>query len=344
MPQFALALILLAPAPAADGVVPPPAPAVVATVGVATPTSVPSALAPNAVEIQPAAPLQSGAAASIADTPAPATPTLSDTLDPAAALPPASDPAAAASDLDGVDTIVVSGQHETPREDPLEGVNFQSYEAVQAVDRAIVAPVAMGYKHAVPKPVRHGIRNLINNLDEPVVALNFLLQLKPGKAAETLGRFAINSTLGLGGLIDVAKKKPFNLPRRYNGLANTMGYYGIGPGPFLFLPGIGPTTVRDLVGRVVDFSLVPRVVGPPLTRTEVSIGKATLSAISDRIADDARIRKLRDHTDDGYGSIRKDYLDRRQREIDALRGKTKPATAVASETFPAPEPVAATNP
>ena len=338
MPQFALALILLAPAPAADGVVPPPAPAVVATVGVATPTSVPSALAPNAVEIQPAAPLQSGAAASIADTPAPGTPTLSDTLDPAAALPPAPDPAAAASDLDGVDTIVVSGKHETPREDPLEGVNFQSYEAVQAVDRAIVAPVAMGYKHAVPKPVRHGIRNLINNLDEPVVALNFLLQLKPGKAAETLGRFAINSTLGLGGLIDVAKKKPFNLPRRYNGLANTLGYYGIGPGPFLFLPGIGPTTVRDLVGRVVDFSLVPRIVGSPLTKPEVSISKATLSAIGDRIADDKRIRELRDQSDDGYGAIRKNYLERRQTEIDALRGRSNPTTDATPQAAPPPQP------
>ena len=330
MPQLALALILLASAP--DGSLSaPPTPAVVST-------EVP----PPATVAGPALPVSTPPVL----PPPPDLPTPPATPDPAAALPTASDPAGAATDPDSAYStdIVVSGKHEAPREDPLEGVNLQSYEAVQAVDKAIVAPVAMGYKHAVPQPVRHGIRNLINNLDEPVVALNFLLQLKPGKAAETLGRFAINSTIGLGGLIDVAKKKPFNLPRRYNGLANTMGYYGIGPGPFLFLPGIGPTTVRDLVGRVVDFSLVPRVVGPPLTRTEVSIGKATLSAISDRIADDARIRKLRDHTDDGYGSIRKDYLDRRQHEIDALRGKTKPATAVASETFPAPEPVAATNP
>ena len=219
------------------------------------------------------------------------------------------------------DDIVVSGHHEAPKEDPLEGVNYQSYQVVQAVDVAIIAPVAMGYKNAVPKPVRHGIRNFINNLDEPVVALNFLLQLKPGKAAETLGRFAINSTLGVGGLIDVAKKKPFNLPRRYNGLANTLGYYGIGPGPFLFLPGIGPTTARDLVGRIVDFSIVPRVVGRPLTDPAFSVGKATLSAITDRIADDARIRELRDQSDDGYGAIRKNYLERRQAEIDALRGR-----------------------
>lgn len=235
--------------------------------------------------------------------------------------------------------IVVSGKQEAPREDPLEQANVQSYEAVQAVDKAIVAPVAMGYKSAVPKPVRSGIRNFINNLDEPVVALNFLLQLKPGKAAETLGRFAINSTIGIGGLIDVAKDKPFNLPRRYNGLANTLGYYGVGPGPYLFLPIVGPTTARDFVGRIVDFSIVPRVVGPPLSNTEVSIGKGVLGALGDRIADDARIRRLRDQSDDGYGEIRKNYLERRQAEIDELKGGRMAPALVPPVTEPLPEPI-----
>lgn len=250
----------------------------------------------------------------------------------AALAAPPTDPATAAPDPAPSDDIIVSGSHEAPREDPLEGVNYQSYQAVQAVDVAIVAPVAMGYKHAVPKPVRHGIRNFINNLDEPVVALAFLLQLKPGKAAETIGRFGINSTLGLGGLIDVAKKKPFNLPRRYNGLANTLGYYGVGPGPFLFVPGIGPTTVRDLMGRIVDFSIVPRVVGKPLNSPAFSVGKATLGAITDRIARDGQIREMRDHSDDGYGAIRKDYLERRQAEIDALKGRPAKTAADAVPT------------
>jgi phospholipid-binding lipoprotein MlaA len=324
LPQFALAFLLLASAPAADEIVPPPAaPVAVAPAALPAPGPAPSDAAPAAV----------------AGTPAPAPPAVPGVPDAAAALPAAPDPAAIVVDSDGGD-IVVSAKHEAPREDPLEGVNIQSYEAVQAVDRAIVAPVAMGYKHVIPKPVRNGISNFINNLDEPVVALNYLLQLKPGKAAETLGRFAINSTIGVAGLVDVAKKKPFNLPRRYNGLANTLGFYGIGPGPFLFLPGIGPTTVRDLFGRVADFSIIPRALGSPLTDTKYSLPKATLTAISDRIDDDARITALRDHTADGYGSIRKFYLDRRQAEIDALRGKTKPADVVVSVT-PAPAPAAA---
>lgn len=245
------------------------------------------------------------------------------------------------------DAIVVSGSSEAPKEDPLEAANVQSYKAIQAVDTAIVRPVAMGYKSAVPKPIRSGIRNFINNLDEPVVALNFLLQLKPGKAAETLGRFAINSTIGIGGLIDVAKDKPFNLPRRYNGLANTLGYYGVGPGPYLFLPVIGPTTARDLVGRVVDFAIVPGVVGKPLTDPEVSIPKGVLGALGDRIAEDARITKLRDNTDDGYGEIRRNYLERRQGEIDALKGRTAPVAPVAPvavETVPVEPAVVAPQP
>ena len=318
MPQFVLALILLAAAPAQAEVPPQPALSAVLVGGTTTETAL---LTPADGEARPASSVPPVAAGPDAGSTAQAPSTQPDPPEAGGALPLVPGTEATGSDPEDSGDIVVAAHREAPKEDPLEQVNLQSYEAVQALDRAIIAPVAMGYKHAVPKPVRHGIRNLINNLDEPVVALNFLLQLKPGKAAETLGRFAINSTLGLGGLIDVAKKKPFNLPRRYNGLANTLGYYGIGPGPFLFLPGIGPTTARDLVGRIVDFSLVPRIVGPPLTRTEVSIGKATLSAIGDRIAEDSRIRELRDQSDDGYGAIRKNYLERRQAEIDALKGR-----------------------
>ena len=311
LPHTVLALLVLAaaPPPAEAAVFPPPPPIEVVAAVAAVPAEIPAPAPPPTAQAAPPAPPP-----------------------PPEAEPPAADPAE-------LDTIVVSGHHEAPKEDPLEGVNYQSYQAVQAVDVAIIAPVAMGYKHAVPKPVRHGIRNFINNLDEPVVALAYLLQLKPGKAAETLGRFGINSTLGLGGLIDVAKKKPFNLPRRYNGLADTLGYYGVGPGPFLFVPGIGPTTVRDLVGRIVDFSIVPRVVGPPLSSPAFSVGKATLGAITDRIARDGQIRELRDRSDDGYGAIRKDYLERRQAEIDALKGRpakaaADPAPPLSDETAP----------
>ncbi|MCE3590054.1 VacJ family lipoprotein, partial [Escherichia coli] len=102
-----------------------------------------------------------------------------------------------------------------------------------------------------------GIRNFFNNLSEPVSFLNFMLQIKPGRAAETVARFAVNTTVGVGGVIDVARRKPFRRPRRPNGFANTLGFYGVKPGPFLFLPLIGPTTVRDLVGLSIDRMVLP---------------------------------------------------------------------------------------
>lgn len=218
------------------------------------------------------------------------------------------------------DTIVVTGRGKPPKEDPAQAVNVVSYQAVQAVDKAIVGPIAHGYEKGVPRPVRKGLHNLLNNLDEPIVFVNFLLQLKPGKAAETLGRFTINSTLGVAGLFDVAKKKPFHLPRRSNGLADTLGYYGIGPGPYLFLPLIGSTTLRDGLGRVVDLSLVPTIVGKPFNDPTFALAKGALSSLDERAEFDADLRKLRT-SPDPYSAQRAYYLQRRQAEIDVLRGK-----------------------
>src|SRR3546814_16695096 len=92
--------------------------------------------------------------------------------------------------------IVVTARGDAPPGDPLQAVNIASYRAVQSIDAALVAPVAMGYQGIVPEPVRDGLGNALRNLSEPVNFLNFLLQFKIGKAAETLGRFAVNTTFG----------------------------------------------------------------------------------------------------------------------------------------------------
>ena len=106
--------------------------------------------------------------------------------------------------------IVVSGAQKAPPEDPLAKANQTSYEVLQKADDLVVGPVASGYQKAVPRPLRMALRNFIRNLREPVAAAAFLLELKPGKMFETVGRFGINSTIGLGGTIDVARSKPFN--------------------------------------------------------------------------------------------------------------------------------------
>ena len=216
--------------------------------------------------------------------------------------------------------IVVTARTGPPPGDPVEAVNEVSFVAVQAIDGAIIAPVAQGYEAAVPNPIRDGIHNVINNLDEPIVFVNFLLQLKIGKAFETVGRFAINSTVGIAGLVDVAKKKPFNLPRRSNGLADTLGFYGVGPGPYLFLPVVGSTTIRDLLGRFVDLSLLPTAVGKPFTDPIVSASKGILSSIDDRVRNDEILTRVQ-QSGNPYAAMREYYLKKRQAEIDVLKGK-----------------------
>lgn len=232
-------------------------------------------------------------------------------------------PQAPAPSLDQIEqddqAIVVSGE-KTPRQDPMQAVNQASYDAVQAVDDAVIAPVANVYEKGVPRPIRMGLRNFLRNLTEPIVALNYLLQLKPGKAAETVGRFAINSTIGVGGVIDVAKNKPFNLPYRRNGFAYTFGYYGIGPGPYMFLPLVGPTTLRDVIGLGLDRFLLPFAVGGPLRNPGYVYGSFVIRSLDERVANDELFKRIREESNP-YSSYRELYLKTRQAEIDALKGK-----------------------
>lgn len=219
----------------------------------------------------------------------------------------------------GNNVIVVTGES-TRRQDPAQAINQVSYEAVQAIDKAIVGPVARTYKKETPKPIRSAIRNVINNLDEPIVFVNFLLQLKPGKALRTVGRFAINSTVGVAGIMDIAKKKPFHMPRLSNGLADTLGYYGVGPGPYLFLPLIGSTTVRDVFGRVLDLSLVPAVAGKPFNTPYYALPKGGLSALDERANNEDEFKEIRE-SGNPYAAQRTWYLNRRKAEILALHSQ-----------------------
>ena len=229
--------------------------------------------------------------------------------------------AALPSQTGGIGDIIVTARTPDPG-DPLEAVNAASFELVQAVDSAIIAPVAHGYEKGVPRPMRSGVHNLLNNFNEPIVFLNFLLQLKPGKAVETAARFAINSTIGIGGVVDVARRKPFNLPRRFNGLADTFGYYGVKPGPYFFLPLVGSTTLRDLVGRFGDMLILPAAIGQPYRNPAFSLVTGSLGVLDERIGMDADLERAR-ASGDPYVAAREYYLANRQAEIDVLRGKRR---------------------
>lgn len=294
--------------------------------------------AATAPQEAPAATIEAPVASPQAAAPEPQLP-----APPAENTAPVPEPAAAETDQGAI--VVTARPHVDPG-DPVAAVNTISFSAVQTVDKAFVGPVSLTYKRTVPEPIRGGLRHFLDNLQEPVVFLNYLLQLKPGKAAETLGRFAINSTIGVGGLIDVAKKKPFNLPRHPNGFAFTLGYYGVKPGPFLFLPIIGPTTVRDLFGRWMDLLVLPVSIGKPFNRPVYGATTLVFRSIDERAEADDRLRKLREESTDHYRALRDDYLRTRQAEIDALHGKHSDPGPLAPEpaTAPSSPPPAAEAP
>ncbi|MFM5930553.1 MAG: VacJ family lipoprotein [Novosphingobium sp.] len=257
----------------------------------------------EAATVQPAAPEAATAPAKPGGTPT--TP-----------ADPAAQPGVKDSDAN---VIVVTGRGEVPQ-DPGQAINAVSFEAVTAVDDAIVAPLAMGYRKALPSPARTGLRNVLRNLTEPVNFVNYLLQLKPGKAFETAGRFAVNSTVGVAGLIDVAKTRAINLPYRPNGFANTMGYYGIGAGPYLFLPVIGPTSARDLLGWGLDKSFLPALAGSPFNQSALALGTGVVKSLDDRVELDDKFKEFR-ASGDAYVAEREWYLAKRHAEIEALHGR-----------------------
>lgn len=235
----------------------------------------------------------------------------------------------------GGEEIVVSARKAPPPGDPFQNVNAKSFEITQAVDRAIVRPVALTYQRIVPDPLRSGFRNFLNNLREPVTFLNFMLQLKPGKAIETVGRFAINSTIGVAGFFDMAKRKPFKLPRRKNGLGNTLGFYGVGPGPFFFLPIFGPTNLRDLFGDNIDRLVLPAVVGKPFNKPLYAITIGALSSLDQRAEFDEKLEEIHKGSADPYAKTREDYLASRRAAIEELHGRRYVPPPKVERTLPA---------
>lgn len=219
--------------------------------------------------------------------------------------------------------IVVEGQIGPPKSDPAEAINEASFKVSQEVDRLVTGPMAYAYRDGLPEPIRDGLGNVVRNLGEPSNALNFLLQGKVGKAFGTLGRLAINSTLGIGGLIDVAGRPRINLPYRRNGFANTLGYYGVGPGPYLYVPLTGPTTVRDQIGITLDQALLPFAFGAPFNKPAYAISYFAINGLDARLREDPEIKEIKS-SDDPYVARRESYLARRRREVAALKGETLP--------------------
>jgi phospholipid-binding lipoprotein MlaA len=139
--------------------------------------------------------------------------------------------------------------------DPWEKTNRDIFDFDVRVDHAVARPVAEGYRSVVPEPVRDGIHNALTNLNAPVVLANDVLQGDGKKAVNTAGRIVINSTVGVGGLIDVASK--IGIPGHDNDFGITLGQNGVAEGSYLVLPFAGPMPPRDLLGVAVDQAFDP---------------------------------------------------------------------------------------
>jgi phospholipid-binding lipoprotein MlaA len=205
--------------------------------------------------------------------------------------------------------------------DPWEGMNRRIYNFNAIFDNYVFLPVVNAYEFVLPTFVRKGITNFFNNLMEVPILMNSLLQFKVEKAVNTFGRIMINTTVGLGGLIDVATLND-GIQREDEDFGQTLGFYGLGPGPYLVLPILGPSDLRDTAGLVVDTAVYSLMVGELIDLTglgspEDDILNYSLSAI---YAIDKRsnepFRYYKTGSPFEYDLIRKLYLIKRQFQID----------------------------
>jgi phospholipid-binding lipoprotein MlaA len=197
--------------------------------------------------------------------------------------------------------------------DPLEGFNRAMFSVNNVIDDALLVPLATGYRFVTTSDMRSGLRNMLSNAGAPVVLLNDLLQAKPNRALETTARFVLNSSFGVAGLVDVAAK--MGIPPHSEDFGQTLAVWGVGSGPYLYLPLFGPSSVRDGFGRAVD------IASDPLTwiRTDPAryarFARFGATAIAFREPFIEPVADIKKRSLDPYASFRSFYVQSRNREI-----------------------------
>ena len=194
--------------------------------------------------------------------------------------------------------------------DPLESLNRGVFKFNDAVDRAVLKPVSIVYRDATPRVVQSGVRNFLNNLEDVWSTFNTAIQLRGKDTSDNLGRVVVNSTVGLLGLFDVASD--LNIDRHPANFGLTLGRWGVKPGPYLVLPILGPSTLRDTAGLPVDFrgSVVGNIndAGTRNTLTAVDIVRTRAAYLgAGDVVDAAALDK--------YRFARDAYLQRRRNQV-----------------------------
>ncbi len=192
--------------------------------------------------------------------------------------------------------------------DPLEPFNRNVYKFNDAVDRAVLKPVAKGYTAVVPAPVRGGVGNFFGNFRDVTNAVNDLLQAKFGAAASDVGRVVINTTVGLLGVFDVASR--LGLEKHNEDFGQTLGVWGVKPGAYLVLPILGPSTVRDTVGLVGDYFTDPEFYLFTHSPESFEVGAVRIIQVRSELLDSEKIFDAA--AIDRYAFLRDAYLQRRR--------------------------------
>ena len=218
--------------------------------------------------------------------------------------------------------------------DPLEPTNRVLYGINNALDEVVLHPLAVGYINAVPGEVRGKVRNALDNLNSPVLLANDMMQGRPRRAGDTLMRFVINSTLGIGGFFDPASGLGY--PGHDADLGMTMALWGVPEGPFLYLPVIGPTDPRDAFGFGADVALDPFTwLGNGFLVSNLYIVRYGLTALDARSALIPDLDKVKQQALDPYATFRSLYRQYRRGQIQRVRDDKRPASPYWSPDTPA---------
>jgi len=194
--------------------------------------------------------------------------------------------------------------------DPFENANRAIYKFNDAVDRATLKPIAKGYKRITPEWFRRGVGNFFSNLQYPATIVNQLLQGKPGAAARDTGRLLMNTVLGLGGVLDPATS--VGLDKNDEDLGQTLGVWGVPSGPYVVMPFLGPTTVRDTPSTVAETFLDPLTYAD--VQWEVMWGLRAVDIVDSR-AQLLTLEPLLERTFDPYAFVRNAFLQRREYHV-----------------------------
>lgn len=194
--------------------------------------------------------------------------------------------------------------------DPLEGFNRGVYAFNDTIDTVALKPVARGYEVVVPKVVRKGVTNFFGNLDDVKSLLNATLQFEGKQMAGISARIIDNTFFGLGGLIDVAT--PMGNPKIKKDFGSTLAHYGVQSGPFIMLPLLGPSTVRDAVGKVPDTFMSPMTYVDDKTYKWVMVGTDVINTRANLLPME---RQMEGISNDKYATVRDAWLQNRWAEL-----------------------------